>query len=331
MATGFLGTLGLLSAQQPPEGILYQNLWSYYHASNNGFLTTGLVKCGPLSKLCLDANFNTKGSVDLFVDQNIFWLVPPFKIPFIGATYGALVDVPFAIADASAGGSIQPALVFNGFRSSGTLLGPTLETAGGSTKGSIADIYFEPINLGWYFKQLDAMVTGGFFAPTGPYNSGAKLNIGDGHWTGVLGLGGILYADRERTWALSVMAHYLIYASQMGRPYTLGDDVPFEWGASKTFNLSTEDVSQITFGAVGYAQWQATDNQISVAPNGPFESSTIRRLEETKKQIYAAGPAVQVLTKFGLFALRYYDEFGARATPSGQQLMFSVTLAGKPW
>jgi hypothetical protein len=156
-----LGTLGLLSAQQPPEGILYQNLWSYYHASNNGFLTTGLVKCGPLSKLCLGANFNTKGSLDLFVDQNIFWLVPPFKIPFIGATYGALVDVPFAIADASAGASIQPALVFNGFRSSGTLLGPTLETAGGATKGSIADIYFEPINLGWYFKQVDAMVRGG--------------------------------------------------------------------------------------------------------------------------------------------------------------------------
>jgi hypothetical protein len=36
-----LGTDGLLSAQQAPEGILYQNLWSYYHASGNSFLQAG--------------------------------------------------------------------------------------------------------------------------------------------------------------------------------------------------------------------------------------------------------------------------------------------------
>jgi hypothetical protein len=51
-------------------------------------------------------------------------------------------------------------------------------------------------------------------------------------------------------------------------------------------------------------------------------------LEDTRSQIYATGPGIQVLTKFGLFDLRYYDEFAAKATPSGQQLMFSVTLAG---
>jgi len=36
---------------------------------------------------------------DLFVDQNIFWLVTPHKV--LGANYGFLIDVPFAIADAS--------------------------------------------------------------------------------------------------------------------------------------------------------------------------------------------------------------------------------------
>jgi hypothetical protein len=61
------------------------------------------------------------------------------------------------------------------------------------------------------------------------------------------------------------------------------------------------------------------------------ESTTIHRLEEAQMRVYAAGPAVQLLTKYGLFALRYYDEFAASATPSGQQLMFSVTLAGNPW
>jgi hypothetical protein len=67
-----LGTDGLLSAQQAPEGILYQNLWSYYHSSGNGFLQTSPIKCGPLSKLCLGFNANARGSLDLFVDQNVF-------------------------------------------------------------------------------------------------------------------------------------------------------------------------------------------------------------------------------------------------------------------
>ena len=34
-----MGTDGLLSAQQAPEGIFYSNVWSYYHASSSDFLT----------------------------------------------------------------------------------------------------------------------------------------------------------------------------------------------------------------------------------------------------------------------------------------------------
>jgi hypothetical protein len=68
-----------------------------------------------------------------------------------------------------------------------------------------------------------------------------------------------------------------------------------------------------------------------VTPATAVGGTLIHRLEEAQTEVYAAGPAIQMLTKFGLFALRYYDEFGSQATPSGQQLMFSVTLAGKPW
>lgn len=106
-----LGTVGMLGAQQPPEGVLYQNLWSYYTASDDGFIETGPVRCGPTGRLCLGAHFGASGSLDLFVDQNIFWLVTPFKIPFIDATYGALIDVPFAIAGTSGAASIQPVLL----------------------------------------------------------------------------------------------------------------------------------------------------------------------------------------------------------------------------
>jgi hypothetical protein len=319
-----LGTEGLLSGQQAPEGILYQNLWSYYHASGD-FLQISPVLCGPRGKLCLGLNTNASGSVDLFVDQNILWLVTPYKL--LGANYGFLIDVPFAIVDASGAASLEPNLS----GSLGSVVLPSLGISKGATKGSIGDIYFEPINLGWHLNQLDAIVTGGFFAPTGPYNSDAKLNIGYGHWSGVLGLGGIVYADKARTWGLSIFSHYLLYAAQMGRNYTLGDQIPFEWSGSKTFKLGNAILEEATVGAVGYAQWQVSDNHISANPTTRIGQSILSRLEGTHSQIYAAGPSIQALTKFGLFELRYYDEFEPRATPSGQQLMFSVTLAGNPF
>lgn len=204
-----LGTDGMLSAQQAPEGILYQNLWSYYHASGDSFLPTGSVICGPGGKPCFNAS--ASGSLDLFVDQNIFWLVTPFKL--LGANYGFLVDVPLAIADVSGAGALEP--VLSSPIGSATL--PSFQRSRGATKGSIGDIYFEPIDLGWHLRQLDAVIAGGFFAPTGAYNSKANLNIGYGHWSGVLGVGGIVYADAARTWGLSIYSHYVLYAAQMGR------------------------------------------------------------------------------------------------------------------
>ncbi|MGH7836251.1 MAG: hypothetical protein ACREQC_00345, partial [Candidatus Binataceae bacterium] len=86
-----LGTAGVLAAQQAPEGIFYTNLWSWYHASNSSFLQTGPIKCGPIAgRVCLSANFNASGNLDMFVDQNFLTIVTPFKI--LGATYGFLVD-----------------------------------------------------------------------------------------------------------------------------------------------------------------------------------------------------------------------------------------------
>ena len=320
-----LGTDGLLSGQQGPEGVYVQNLWSWYHASNDGFLQTGNLRCGPALRLCLSANFSASGSLDVFVDQIIIPVNTPFKI--LGATYGFLIDIPFAIVDANGAAALQP--VLNTPRQNFSL--GTFGSSDGSTKGSIGDIYFQPIDLGWHFRQLEVVATGGFLAPTGPYNSNARLNVGFGHWSGELGLGGIAYADRQRTWALSVFSHYMMYSSQHGRNYTLGDEVPFEWSASKTLNLHNDIVKQVTLGAVGYAQWQTTDNSINLNPSNSVSQAALSRLEHTHAQIYSAGPGIQGLTKFGLFDLRYYEEFAARATPSGRYLYFGVTLGGNPW
>lgn len=75
--------------------------------------------------------------------------------------------MPFAIADASGAGSLEP--VLNLQRTSLTL--SSLGKSRGSTKGSIADIYVEPVDPGWHYSHLDAVVSSGFLAPSGPYNA----------------------------------------------------------------------------------------------------------------------------------------------------------------
>jgi hypothetical protein len=315
-----LGSFAFKGASQPPEGLYYANLFDYYHASGSGFVETGPIACGAHGAACGSANFGGSGSFDLFVDANIISWTSPFKI--LGANYGANLIVPFAIVDASGNATVEPVLSLPGT----TVSLPSANTSGGSTKGSIGDIYVEPVNFGWHFKQFDAIVSSGFFAPSGAYNSGAKLNVGFGHWTGVFGLGGVVYADKARTWSLSIYTHYLLYASQIGRDYTLGDEVPFEWGAGKTFTLNSDIVKEATVGAVGYAQWQVTDNSIGLSPTSKAGAAIVSQLSSTNATIYAAGPGIELLTKYGLYSLRWYEEFGAHATPSGSQLMFSVTL-----
>jgi len=315
-----LGSFGFQGASQPPEGFYYLNQFSYYHASGSGFASANSLLCGPSSKGCVGASANGGGSLDLFIDANVITWTSPFKL--LGANYGLNLIVPFAIADASGNATVQPVLSA-GDKTVGL---PSGGSSGGSTKGSIADIYVEPLNLGWHFKQLDLMASSGFFAPSGPYNADAKLNVGFGHWTGVFGLGVVGYADPERTWSLSIYSHYLLYASQMGRNYTLGDAVPFEWGAGKTFNLNNDIVKQVTIGPIGYAQWQVTNNSFDGTPDNKAQARAIDQLTNTKAQIYAAGPGINALTRYGAFSLRWYEEFGAHATPSGNQLMFSLSL-----
>jgi hypothetical protein len=236
-----------------------QNLFSYCHSSGSGFVQSNL-RCGPRGRICLSANASANGSLDLFVDFVAVSWTSTFTI--LGAHYGFVLAVPFILADASKGASLEPVLTLR----RGSLALPVRQKSGWTTKGSISNIYLEPVSLGWHFQHLDLIVSSGFYVPSGPYNSDAKVNIGFGHWTGVFGLGGVFYPDPERTWSLSIYTHYLLYGSEMDRNYTLGDVVPFEWGAGKTFNLPSSTVKQITLGAVGYAQWQVAKNGINFTP-----------------------------------------------------------------
>ncbi len=47
----------------------------------------------------------------------------------------------------------------------------------------LADVYVQPISIGWKRKQMDIVAGYSFYAPTGRFSPGESGGIGNGQWT----------------------------------------------------------------------------------------------------------------------------------------------------
>ena len=322
-----LGTLGLLGGSQAPEGIYYQNIFSYYNASNSDVLSRSRTHDFQVAarqlQLTVNANFKLEASLDAYVDQNIIGWTTPFKI--LGANYGLMIDIPFAEVHGTGAASLDLAAQrFGLFDRTITRNGSFSNSQSSTASFNIADIYVEPINLGWHLPQLDVVTTFGFFAPAGSYDSNDAINNGLGRWAEMFGLGAVVYLDPARSWSVSAMTRYLTHQKQQGTDVRVGDDVVLEWGLGKTFRPASWKpyVVQLDAGAVGYAQWQVTDNRGSDIP---------APLRNIKSNIFAAGPEIAATTKFGRFFARYEFEFGAKNALEGQVFLFGWAALFDPF
>lgn len=321
-----LGTTGLLGASQPPPGIYYQNIFSYYNASGD-LLSASKVRAlqtvpgregGTVS-----ANLKAKGSLDVYVDQNIIGVTTPFKL--LGANYGLFADIPFAQVHGTGAASLDLGSTIHRLLEGDVSRSASASRDNASTASfNIADVYFEPINFGWHFPQLDVYASFGFFAPTGSYDSDKNINNGLGRWAEMFGLGAVLYLDQARTWSISALTHYITHQGQQGADVRVGDDLALEWGVGKTFRPASWQpwVAQLDMGVVGYAQWRVTDNRGSDIP--PV-------LRGIKSNSFAVGPEIAATTKFGRFFARYEFEFGSQNTQQGQVFLFGLALLYDPF
>ncbi len=323
-----LGTFGLLGASQAPEGIYYQNVFSYYNASNSDVLTASRTRdfqlAGRQIGLTLNANLEVlKSSLQVYVDQNIIGWTTPFKI--LGANYGLMIDIPFVQVHGTGAASLDLAAQrFGLFDRTLTRNAFFSHDASSTASFNIGDIYVEPINLGWHLPQLDVLATFGFFAPAGSYDSSDAINNGLGRWAEMFGLGAVVYLDAARSWSVSAMTRYLTHQKQEGADVRVGDDFLIEWGVGKTFRPDSWKpyVVQLDTGVVGYAQWQVTDNRGSAIPVA---------LRGIKSNIFAVGPEIAATTKYGRFFARYEFEFGAQNAPQGQVFFFGWAALYDPF
>jgi len=323
-----LGTLGLLGASQSPEGLYYQNIFSYYNTSGSAVFDASRTRSLELFgrqvlSLTLSANLKLNASLDAYVDQNIIGLTTPFKL--FGANYGFLVDVPFAQVTGSGTASLDVGGELRGIFDRDFTRSTTFNANRSSTASfNIADMYVEPVNLGWHLARFDILASFGFLAPTGNYNSSQPINNGLGRWAEMIGLGAVAYLDEARSWSVSAMTHYLTHQGQQGVDVRVGDDFALEWGVGKTFRPASWApwVVQLDTGVVGYAQWQVTDNRGSDIP---------LPLRGIKSNIFAVGPEIAATTKIGRFFARYEFEFGAQNAPEGQVFLFGWAALWDPF
>jgi len=184
----------------------------------------------------------------------------------------------------------------------------------------LADLYIQPINLGWNTPRADFVAGIGIFAPTGEYQAGGSSNRGLGMWSYELFGGTTVYLDEAKSWHFAATAFYEIHSKKDGTNIRVGDLLTIEGGLGKSYMGGMVNV-----GLAYYAQWKLSDDDLGL--NLPSRPNS--RLG--KHRIYGFGPelTLPLATKkalYGFFNLRYIWEAGARTSLQGNTLVATLTF-----
>lgn len=244
-----------------------------YFRDYNFFYTANRFKDGP-------TDFNVFAYVNA---PRVIW-ISEWKI--LGANYGADVIVPFGYTDMK-------------------VMGKKYDQFG------LGDIQVEPLLLSWHFDKFDLAGGYAFWVPTGDFDADNPACQGAGFWTHMLTLGGTVYFDKEKTWALSLLNRYEFNHENDDLDITPGQTYTLEAGFSKSLKKT------IDVGVIGYYQQQITDD----------DGDGVKYDKSLHDRVFGVGPEVSTFcTKLGLFAsLRYNYEFGAESRPEGHKFTLTFT------
>jgi len=194
------------------------------------------------------------------------------------------------------------------------------------TNYNLADIFIQPVNLGWHLTQADFMVTYGVYFPTGKYSVDGDDNTGMGMWTHEFGAGATYYFDKEKKWHISAMGYYEINSKKEDTDIKVGNILTVEGGIGRSWYDGA-----LSAGRAYYVQWKLSNDTVGgldrINPRLPSSFNL------NKSQLYGLGPEVNIpifiLEKLiCVVTARYQWEFGARSTLEGQafNLYFNFPL-----
>ena len=281
------GQQGLNAGVLPDPGFTYANLTINYSADT---LKNANGNSVPLT-----------GSYDIWAIENIFFYVPKFKL--LGAKLAFMVAAP---------------TLANGSLTLGSLRFPNVALEGGSE--GIADIWVQPVTLGWSLKRADVYLGYAFMPPTGRYSAGASDNIGSGYWGNHFVTGSTFYITKNKGTTASLFTDWEFHGSKTtaaGTSATPGQAFTTEWGIGQVLPLKKDFSRLLQLGLIGYDQWQVSDNQGLASPN-------IRANVLPYYSVHAIGFQTNFIlpVKALNFFFKFEDEYRAFARPEGRTIAF---------
>jgi hypothetical protein len=181
----------------------------------------------------------------------------------------------------------------------------------------IGDIYVEPINLGWKLKRADVKAAYGFVAPTGKFDEDGDDTTTTDYWGHEITLASTFYLDPTKLTQLSVSTNWEFHQKKRHEDLKVGNNMTLEAGVGKIF-VKNQGKQLIQFGAVGYAEFQLTNDSGSGVP---------ALTANNKDRVFAIDPEFGVIlpTKKFSFFVRLLPEFGARNRTQGVTTVFGIT------
>jgi hypothetical protein len=176
----------------------------------------------------------------------------------------------------------------------------------------LADLYLQPLQLGWRTGRADVVLGYALYLPTGHFEPGAKDGLGNGYWTQEPTLGGTLFLDDRRGWNVSALASLDVNGRMRRIDITRGTTLQVQGGLGIPL-LPIMDV-----GVVASGLWQVSDDSGSSLP---------ALLRGARDRVYTAGAEVgaTIAPIRARCTLRYEHDFLALSRPQGQVFFFSLT------
>ncbi|HEY8470651.1 MAG TPA: transporter [Longimicrobiales bacterium] len=181
-------------------------------------------------------------------------------------------------------------------------------------RSGFADIFVQPLKLGWRFPRADIVTSYAFYAPTGRFEPRGREGVGRGFWSHQFSLGGAIFWSRERQIRASALLSYDINLRKRGIDIRRGNTLQVQGGAGV-------QVARIaTIGIAGFALWQVTDDSGTDIP---------APLRGARDRVYGLGPEVDLLIPAlrARLEMRAEWDFGVRSRPQGRILVAGLTIA----
>lgn len=307
------GVLNIRDFAVPGPGF-YGVLYNYYYSTdrlndaNGDEIDSVTINPGPGPGVTLDVDVD----VDVYaVAPTLIW-VSPWKL--LGAKFGAYISPSFS--DTSVAASLA-----------------TATGSGRSASGShfdAADLFVQPLWLGWTKEHWDFALGYGFYAPTGHYDTEtitlpivgpvtveAADNIGYGFWTHQFQAAVNWYPWADQRMSVVGALTYEINEKKEDFDLTPGDVLTFNWGVSQYLPLRADQTLLLELGLKGYSSRQVSDDSGSAAANPAVKDS-----------VDAVGAQIGLthVPWNATFNFHYFDEFGSEDRFQGESIGLNFAI-----